>query len=49
MADPAMEVLGILIWSTVLWTLLAILLVLILGPAGLSRSSEKQTKLEIAV
>jgi hypothetical protein len=46
MADPAAEVLGIIIWSTLLWTLLAILLILILGPANLSRSAEKQVVLE---
>ena len=48
MADPATEVLGIMIWSTVLWAALAILLVLNFGPASLSHSSEKQTILEKA-
>lgn len=46
LADPAMEVLGITVWSTVLWTVLAIALVLILGPANLSRSVKKQTIME---
>jgi len=46
MADPAEEVLGIIIWSTVLWVVLAIALVIILGPANLSRSEKKQTIME---
>ena len=46
MADPATEVLGIIIWSTVLWTLLALALVIILGPETLSRSGKKQAYIE---
>jgi membrane protease YdiL (CAAX protease family) len=42
LSDPATEVLGIIIWSTVLWVVIAILLILILGPAKLSHSAEKQ-------
>ena len=46
LVDPETEVLSILLWSTVLWAGLAILLVLILGPTNLSRSSEWQTLVE---
>ena len=49
MADPATEVLGITIWSTVLWTVLAIALVLILGPANLSLSAKKQIIMEKSI
>ena len=46
MVDPATEVLGIMIWSTALWAVLAILLVLILGPVNLSRSAVRTVILE---
>jgi hypothetical protein len=41
LVDPAGEVLGIIIWSTLLWAVLAIALVLIFGPNHLNRSVEK--------
>ncbi len=43
LVDPAGEVLGITIWSTVLWVVLAVMLVVVYGPAQLSRSGERQT------
>jgi len=49
MADPATEVLGITIWSTVVWAVLAIALVLILGPANLSLSAKKQIIMEKSI
>ena len=49
LADPATEVLGITIWSTVLWAVLAIALVLILGPANLSLSAKKQIIMEKSI
>jgi membrane protease YdiL (CAAX protease family) len=42
LVDPATEVLGITIWSTVLWAVLAFVLLLVYGPAHLSRSNERQ-------
>ncbi len=43
LTDPTGEVLGITIWSTVLWVVLAVVLVVVYGPAQLSRSGERQT------
>ena len=43
LTDPTGEVLGITIWSTALWVVLAVVLVVVYGPAQLSRSGERQT------
>lgn len=43
MTDPASEALGISIWSTVLWAVFALVLILYFGPEHLSRSTNRQT------
>ena len=44
LTDPATEILGITIWSTVLWAALAVVLLLVYKPAHLSRSTTRQTE-----
>jgi len=43
LTDPAGEVLGITIWSTVLWAVFAVVLLLVCGSEQLSRSVKRQT------
>jgi membrane protease YdiL (CAAX protease family) len=43
LTDPAGEVLGITIWSTMLWAVFAVVLLLVCGSEQLSRSVKRQT------